>query len=89
MDEEAILGGLRSGEDLPDFNYEDFETGSAGQGRRGDDPDRDTVAGSLTMETIAFSVRQPMMSKDKELAPIGSALSQVSGMDIWTSSAWR
>ena len=43
MDEEAILGGLRSGEDLPDFDYEDFEAGSAaGQGRRGDDPDRDT-----------------------------------------------
>ena len=25
MDEEAILGGLRSGEDLPDYDYEDFE----------------------------------------------------------------
>ena len=41
MDEEAILGGLRSGEDLPDYDYEEF-TGSAGQDRRGDDPDRDT-----------------------------------------------
>ena len=42
MDEEAILGGLRSGEDLPDFDYEDFEAGSTGQDRRGEDPDRDT-----------------------------------------------
>ena len=42
VDEEAILGGLRSGEDLPDFDYEDFEAGSTGQDRRGDDPDRDT-----------------------------------------------
>ena len=42
MDEEAILGGLRSGEDLPDFDYEDFEAGSTGQGRRGEDPGRDT-----------------------------------------------
>ena len=31
MDEEAILGGLRSGEDLPDYDYEEFEAGSAGQ----------------------------------------------------------
>ena len=29
----------------------------------------EVVAGTLTMETIAFSVRLPMMSKDKELAP--------------------
>ena len=42
MDEEAILGGLRSGEDLPDFDYEDFKAGSTGQDRRGEDPDRDT-----------------------------------------------
>ena len=42
MDEEAILGDLRSGEDLPDFDYEDFETGSTGQDRRGEDPGRDT-----------------------------------------------
>ena len=42
MDEEAILGGLRSGEDLPDFDYEDFEAGSTGQDRRGEDPGRDT-----------------------------------------------
>ena len=49
----------------------------------------EALAGTLTMETIAFSVRPPMMSKHKELAPIGAALSQVSGMDIWTSSAWR
>ena len=42
MDEEAILGGLRSGEDLPDYNFEEFEAGSAGQDRRSDDPDRDT-----------------------------------------------
>ena len=28
MDEEAILGGLRSGEALPDYDYEDFEAGS-------------------------------------------------------------
>ena len=42
VDEEAILGGLRSGEDLPDFDYEDFEAGSTGQDRRGEDPDRDT-----------------------------------------------
>ena len=42
MDEEAILGGLRSGEDLPDFDYEDFEAGSTGQERRGEDPGRDT-----------------------------------------------
>ena len=32
MDEEAILGGLRSGEDLPDYDYEEFDAGSAGQG---------------------------------------------------------
>ena len=82
MDEEAILGGLRSGEDLPDYDFEEFEAGSAGQDRRGDDPDRkdpEAVAGTLTMETIAFSVRPPMMSKDKELAPIGAAPNQVSG----------
>ena len=30
VDEEAILGGLRSGEDLPDYDYEDFEVGSIG-----------------------------------------------------------
>ena len=42
MDEEAILGGLRSSEDLPDYDYEEFETGSAGQDRRGDDAGRDT-----------------------------------------------
>ena len=42
MDEEAILGGLRSGEDLPDYDYEDFEAGSTGQDRRGEDPGRDT-----------------------------------------------
>ena len=45
MDEEAILGGLRSGEDLPDYDYEDFEAGSTGQGRRGEDPGRDTPRG--------------------------------------------
>ena len=39
MDEEAILG---SGEDLPDYDYEDFEAGSTGQDRRGEDPGRDT-----------------------------------------------
>ena len=49
----------------------------------------EAVAGTLTMETIAFSVRPPMMSKDKELAPIGAAPNQVSDTDIWTSSAWR
>ena len=38
VDEEAILGGLRSGEDLPDYDYEDL----TGQDRRGEDPDRDT-----------------------------------------------
>ena len=42
VDEEAILGGLRSGEDLPDYDFEEFEAGSAGQDRRDDDPDRDT-----------------------------------------------
>ena len=42
MDEEAILGGLRSGEDLPNCDYEDFEAGSTGQDRRGEDPGRDT-----------------------------------------------
>ena len=42
MDEEAILGDLRSGEDLPDYDYEDFEAGSTGQDRRGEDPGRDT-----------------------------------------------
>ena len=42
MDEEAILGGLRSGEDLPDYDFEEFEVGSAGQDRRGEDPDRGT-----------------------------------------------
>ena len=42
MRKEAILGGLRSGEDLPDCNFEEFEAGSAGQDRRSDDPDRDT-----------------------------------------------
>ena len=45
MDEEAILGGLRSGEDLPDYDYEDFEAGSTGQDRRGEDPGRDTPRG--------------------------------------------
>ena len=39
VDEEAILGGLRSGEGVPDFDYEDFEAGSTGQDRRGEDPD--------------------------------------------------
>ena len=29
----------------------------------------EAVAGTLTMEMIAYSVRPPMMSKDKELAP--------------------
>ena len=29
-------------EDLPDFDYEDFEAGSTGQDRRGEDPGRDT-----------------------------------------------
>ena len=42
MDEEAILGGLRSGEDLPDFDYKDLGPGSTGQDRRGEDPGRDT-----------------------------------------------
>ena len=42
MDEEAILGGLRSGEDLPDYDYEDFEAGSTGRDRRGEDPGRGT-----------------------------------------------
>ena len=42
MDEEAILGGLRSGEDLPDYDFEEFEVGSAVQDRRGEDPDTDT-----------------------------------------------
>ena len=42
MDEEAILAGLRSGEDLPDYDFEEFEVGSAGQDRKGEDPDRDT-----------------------------------------------
>ena len=32
MDEEAILGGLRSGEDLPDFDSEDFDGRSGPQG---------------------------------------------------------
>ena len=45
MDEEAILDGLRSGEDLPDYDYEDFEAGSTGQDRRGEDPGRDTPRG--------------------------------------------
>ena len=45
MDEEAILGGLRSGEDLPDYDYEDFEAGSTGQDCRGEDPGRDTPRG--------------------------------------------
>ena len=92
VDEEAILGGLRSGEDLPDYDYEDFEAGSTGQDRRGEDPGRDTprtVAGTPTMETIAFSVRPLMMSRHKEFAPIGAALSQVTGADTSTSSAWR
>ena len=92
VDEEAILGGLRSGEDLPDYDYEEFEAGSAGQDRRvmipiGTHPE--AVAGTLTMETTAFSVRPPMMSKDEGLAPIGAAPNQVSDKDIWTSSVWR
>ena len=92
MDEEAILGGLRSGEDLPDYDYEDFKAGSTGQDRGvkipiGTHPE--AVAGSLTMEMIAFSVRPPMMSRRKELAVIGAALSQVSGTDTWTSSVWQ
>ena len=45
MDEEAILHGLRSGEDLPDYDYEDFEAGSTGQDRKGEDPGRDTPDG--------------------------------------------
>ena len=45
MDEEAILDGLRSGEDLPDYDYEGFEAGSTGQDRRGEDPGRDTPRG--------------------------------------------
>ena len=49
----------------------------------------EAVAGTPMMETIAFSVRPLMMSKPKELAPIGAALSQVSGTDSSTSSAWR
>ena len=40
----------------------------------------EAVAGTLTMETTAFSVRPPMMSKDEELAPIGPALNQVSDL---------
>ena len=47
------------------------------------------VAGTPTMETIAFSVRPLMMSRRKEFAPIGAALSQVTGADSLTSSAWR
>ena len=45
VDEETILGDLRSGEDLPDYDYEDFEIGSIGQDRRGEDPGRDIPRG--------------------------------------------
>ena len=45
----------------------------------------EAVAGTPTMETIAFSVRPPMMSRHKEFAPIGAALSQVAGADSSTS----
>ena len=45
MDEEAILGGPRLGEGMPDFVYEDFEENSAGGGRMSDAPDRDTPCG--------------------------------------------
>ena len=85
MDEEAILGGLRSGEDLPDFDYEDFEAGV--KIPVGTHPG--AVAGTPMMETTAFSVRPPMMSRHKEFAPIGAALNQVTGADSSTSSGWR
>ena len=83
MDEEAILGGLRSGEDR---HVQQVRVAGV-MILIGTHPE--AVAGTLTMETIAFSVRPPMLSKDKELAPIGAAPNQVSGMDIWTASAWR
>ena len=41
----AILGGPRLGEGMPDFVYEDCEESSAGGGRMGDAPDRDTPCG--------------------------------------------
>ena len=90
--DEAILGGLRSGEDLPDFDYEDFEAGSTGQDRRGEDPGRDTPRsrGRYTDDgDDRISVRPPMMNKDEELAPIGTPSNQVLDKDIWTSSVWR
>ena len=92
MDEEAILDGLRSGEDLPDYDYEDFEAGSTGQDRRGEDPGRDTprsVADTPTTETIVFSARPLMTSRRKGFTPIGVAPNQVTGVDVLTSSAWQ
>ena len=44
VDEEAILGGLRSGFTQPDFNYEDF-VGSASSRFLSDAPDRDATNG--------------------------------------------
>ena len=40
VDEEAILGGLRSGEEQPDIDYEHF-FGSARLGPSSEDPGRD------------------------------------------------
>ena len=90
VDEEAILGGLRSNEDLPDYDCDDFKAGVRTVGVMvliGTHPE--AAAGTLTMETTAFSVRLPMMSKDEELAPIGAAPNQVSDRCRWTSSVWR
>ena len=46
------------------------------------------VAGTPTMETIAFSAR-PLMTSGEGSTPIGVALNQVTGVGILTSSAWR
>ena len=88
MDEEAILGGLRSGEDLPDFDYEDFEAGLAGQDRRGEDPGRDTPRsrGRYTDDGDDRIFRQAlMMSRRKEFG--GSESGRRRGQFDFTSMA--
>ena len=74
MDEEAILGGLRSGEDLPDFDYEDFE-GLTGQDRSGDDPDRNTPRsrGRYTDDGDDRVFRQVTDDEQGRGAPIGGS----------------
>ena len=72
--DEAILGHLRSGEDLgQDRVMIPIKNTPRSRGRYID----------------AFSVRLPTMSKDEELAPIGAAPNQVLDRSHLTSSAWQ